>query len=208
MTTTIIIIAVTCLVSFACFGSPRRVDALALKPYEVVEKRQWWRVVTHGFVHGDTLHLLINMIVLYSFGSAVEWRFEELSAAGTIGHPLRAYLILYFGGMVFATIRDLVKSRHNPYYASIGASGAVSAVVFTSIFFEPWAKILIFGIIPIPGILFGVLYLAYSQCGARKKRERDNINHYAHFYGALFGLFYPLLLNPALVHDFIANFRF
>ena len=206
MTITIVIIAITVLISIFCFNSSQLFDTLALKPYRVVENREWWRVITHGFVHGDYMHLLINMIVLYSFGSYVEYYFAELYDNSMIGSPFWAYMMLYFGGMVVSTIHDLIKNRHNPYYSSIGASGAVSAVVFSTIFFEPWGKIYLFGILPIPGILFGILYLAYTQCSA--KRGKDNINHYAHFYGALFGFLYPLILNPRLFFDFIEDFGF
>lgn len=206
MSITFLIIAVTVLVSMFCFKSSELFSALSLNPYRMVEKKEWWRILTHGFVHGDYVHLMINMLVLYSFGSYVESYFKTLGALGVINNPVAAYLILYFGGMVFSTVHDLVKNRKDPYFSSIGASGAVSAVVFSTIFFEPWGKILLFGVIPIPGILFGVLYMAYSQCRARQ--EKDNINHLAHFYGALFGFVFPVLLSHELVHVFFDAFRF
>ena len=205
MTTTLVLIILTVLVSFLCFNNSKLFNTLSLKPFYVVEQRQWWRVVSHGFVHGDTMHLAINMIVLYSFGRSVEFSFNELHAEGWIGNPRAAYLALYFAGMLAATVHDLIRNRNNPHYASIGASGAVSAVVFTSIFFDPWGKLLIMGVIPIPGILFGILYLVYSQYSAR--RGRDNVNHHAHLYGALFGFAYPLLLNPQLINHFLGALR-
>jgi len=206
MSITLVLIGITVIISIFCFNSANLFGALSLKPYRVVHHKEWWRVITHGFVHGDYMHLLINMIVLYSFGSYVEKYFAILRTDGMIGSPFWAYMVLYFGGMVAATVHDLIKNRNNPYWSSIGASGAVSAVVFSTIFFEPWGKILLFGIIPIPGILFGILYLAYTQCSAR--RGKDNINHYAHLYGAIFGFIYPLILNPMLIYDFIDDFRF
>jgi membrane associated rhomboid family serine protease len=206
MTTTILLIVITVAISILCFNSPRLFDALSLRPYRVVEEGQWWRIVTHGFVHGDYIHLFVNMIVLYSFGTYTEVSFARLAEQGVIGNPDRSYLLLYFGGMVLATIHDLIRNRHNPYYSSIGASGAVSAVVFSTIFLNPWGKILLFGIIPIPGILFGIFYLGYSQGSAQ--RGQDNINHYAHIYGALYGFVFPLLMNPSLIHDFLEAFRF
>ena len=206
MTITFSIIAVTVLVSLLCFNSAGLFNALSLNPYRVVERGEWWRVLTHGFVHGDTMHLFINMIVFYSFGAYVEQVFRQLHGAGTIGNSSTAFLLLYFGGMLFATLHDLIKNRHNPHFSSIGASGAVSAIVFCSIFLNPWGKILLFGIIPIPGILFGILYLAYTQCSAR--RGRDNINHYAHLYGAVYGFVFPLLMNPGLIRSFLESFRF
>jgi membrane associated rhomboid family serine protease len=205
MTITYILIALTVLTSIFCFNSGPLFEALALKPYRVIDHREWYRVITHGFVHGDYTHLLVNMIVLFSFGSSVEPLLKQLHQEGITGNGTVAYLLLYFGGMAFATIRDLVKNRHNPYYTSIGASGAVSAILFTSIFFDPWGKILFFGIVPIPGILFGVFYLAYSQFSGL--RGRDRVNHFAHFYGAVYGFLFPLALNPRLIELFLSHFR-
>lgn len=206
MSITLVLIGLTILVSILCFNSAELFGLLSLKPYRVVRQKEWWRVMTHGFVHGDYMHLLVNMLVFYSFGGYVEKYFGVLKTEGLVGSPFWAYVGLYFGGLAAASVHDVVKNRNNPYWSSIGASGAVSAVVFTSIFFEPWGKILLLGIIPIPGILFGILYLAYTQCSAR--RGKDNINHYAHFYGALYGFVYPLILNPVLIYDFIDDFRF
>lgn len=199
------IIALTVLVSIGCFGSERLFDTLSLKPYRVVERREWYRIITHGFVHGDYMHLIVNMFVLFSFGSFVEQHLRQLHQTGVTGNGTVMYLALYFGGMAFATIRDLIKRGHNPLYTSIGASGAVSAVLFTSIFFDPWGKIYFFGIVPIPGILFGALYLAYSQFSGL--RERDKVNHFAHFYGAVYGFLFPLAMNPKLIGAFLANFK-
>jgi membrane associated rhomboid family serine protease len=177
MLVTYAIIAATVLVSIFCFNSGPLFEALSLKPNRVVERREWYRVITHGFVHGDYTHLIVNMFVLFSFGSFVEPLFDRLHQSGITGNGTANYLLLYFGGMAAATIRDLVRNRHNPYYTSIGASGAVSAVLFTSIFFDPWGRIYLFAVIPIPGLLFGVLYLAYSHCSGR--RGRDRVNHFA-----------------------------
>lgn len=200
------IIILTVIVSIACFNSTTLFNALSFKPYRISQNREWYRIITHGFVHGDYMHLIINMLVFYSFGTYVESFMGELHRAEVIGHTSVNYLLLYFGGMVFGTLRDLIKNRHNPNYTSIGASAAVSAVVFTSIFFNPWGKILFFGIIPIPGILFGILYLAYSQCSAR--RGGDNVNHYAHFFGAVYGFIFPLFMNPSLIYEFLSHFVF
>ena len=106
--------------------------------------------------------------------------------------------------MIFASLYDLIKHHNDPYYVSIGASGAVSAVLFSYILFDPWSKILLFAIIPVPGIIFGVVYLAYCQYMA--KRAGDNINHNAHFYGAVYGFLYPALLNPSLLKAFLSHF--
>lgn len=195
---TYILIGVTVVVSYMCFNNRGLFEKLALIPYVVVRNNQWYRLISHGFVHADTMHLLVNMFTFWSFGTYIE------SAFGYLGFSTWAYLGLYFGGMIFASVYDIAKKSNNPYYISIGASGAVAAVLFTSILLNPWGKILFFAVIPIPGILFGVLYLAYCQYMA--KRGGDNINHNAHFYGAVFGFVYPILLEPALWRGFISHF--
>ena len=113
----------------------------------------------------------------------------------------RTFLILYFWGMVAASVYEVWKYRNNQYYSSIGASGAVSSVLFTAIFLHPWDKIYFFAIVPIPGIVFGFIYLLYCQYMA--KRDGDNINHNAHFNGAVYGLIFPVLLEPRLLQMFI-----
>lgn len=195
---TYILIGVTVVVSYMCFNNRGMFEKLALIPYVVVRNNQWYRLISHGFVHADTMHLLVNMFTFWSFGTYIE------SAFGYLGFSTWAYLGLYFGGMIFASVYDIAKKSNNPYYISIGASRAVAAVLFTSILLNPWGKILFFAVIPIPGILFGVLYLAYCQYMA--KRGGDNINHNAHFYGAVFGFVYPILLEPVLWRGFISHF--
>ena len=138
------------------------------------------------------------MFTFWSFGGYIETAFEYL------GFGKWAFLTLYFGGMIAASISDIIRYRNAEWYTSIGASGAVSAVLFAAIFLNPWDKILLFAVIPIPGILFGVLYLAYCQYMARQ--GGDNINHNAHFYGAVFGFIFPILLEPRLFQMFLSHF--
>lgn len=195
---TYIIIAVTVAVSLACFSNGQLFDKLSLKPYRVVHAREWYRVISHGFVHADWVHLFVNMFTFWSFGQYIESAFQYLG----FGHW--AFLVLYFGAMIVASVSDLIRFRNAAWYTSIGASGAVSAVLFTAILLNPWDKILLFAVIPIPGILFGVLYLAYCQYMARQ--GGDNINHNAHFYGAVFGLVFPILLEPQLFRMFLSHF--
>lgn len=193
-----LLIIVTAAVSIACFNKYQLFERLSLKPYRVVQHQEWWRIITHGFVHADWIHLLVNMFTFWSFGGYIETAFEYL------GFGKWAFLTLYFGGMVAASISDIIRYRNAEWYTSIGASGAVSAVLFAAIFLNPWDKILLFAIIPIPGILFGVLYLAYCQYMARQ--GGDNINHNAHFYGAVFGFVFPILLEPRLFQMFLSHF--
>ena len=121
-----------------------------------------------------------------------------------LGFGEGAFLLLYFGGIVVASASDVIRYRNAAWYTSIGASGAVSAVLFTAIFLNPWDKILLFAVIPIPGILFGLLYLAYCQYMARQ--GSDNINHNAHFYGAIYGFLFPIVLEPRLFQAFLNHF--
>ena len=162
----------------------------------MVRHNEWYRILTHGFIHGSYLHLIINMIVLYSFGKAIEYYF-----GGFTEKIFPHYFVLYFGGMIVSTITTIIKQRNNPNYMAVGASGAVSAVLFACIFFAPWHKLLFMGVIPIPGIVFAVLYVAYSSYMSRK--GSDNIGHDAHLWGALFGLVYPVVIHPDLLSRFI-----
>lgn len=196
--TTYIILGITVVVSILCFNNTALFRRLSLSPYRIIHAREWYRIITHGFVHGDWVHLFVNMFTFYSFGEYIEYIFAQL------GFGNGAFLLLYFGGMVIASIPDVIRYRNASWYDSIGASGAVSAVLFTAIFLNPWDKILLFAAIPIPGIVFGVLYLIYCQYMA--KHSQDNINHNAHFYGAIYGFLFPILLEPQLFHVFLSHF--
>ena len=195
---TYVIIGVTVVVSYICFGNHELFRKLAFIPYCTVHNREWYRLITHGFVHADMAHLLVNMFTFWSFGKYIEETFRYL------GFGEGAFLLLYFGGMVVASASDVIRYRNAAWYTSIGASGAVSAVLFTAIFLNPWDKILLFAAIPIPGILFGLLYLAYCQYMARQ--GSDNINHNAHFYGAIYGFLFPIVLEPRLFQAFLNHF--
>ena len=196
---TYIIIAATLGISYLCFNNRELFDRLSLKPFRVIHKHEWYRVISHGFVHGDWMHLFVNMFTFWSFGQFIEGAFQQL------GFGWGAFLVLYFGGMIVASIGDLVRYRNTSWYTSIGASGAVSAVLFSAIFLNPWSKILLFAVVPIPGIIFGFIYLAYCQYMARQ--GGDNINHNAHFYGAIFGFLFPILMKPALFQVFLSQFN-
>lgn len=200
---TYILIFITAVVSVTCFRNRLWFDKLALVPYRVVHDREWYRVLTHVFVHGDYVHLLVNMFVLLSFGGYLERILKAYQQMGEISNSYLTYSLLYFGGAIAASVHDLITQRNNPHYVSIGASGAVAAVIFTTIFFNPWNKLYLFGVVPIPGIIFGELYVVYSQYMGR--RGGDNINHHAHLYGALFGFLFPLLMAPHSITVFWKN---
>jgi membrane associated rhomboid family serine protease len=144
------------------------------------------------------------MIVLYSFGKNIEMWLNQLRIEDYLNSPALTYLFLYIGGVIVASLPTLIKHRNNYMYNSVGASGAVSAIVFTSIFFSPLQKIYFFGLLPVPGIIFAVIYLIYSSYMSR--RGGDNINHEAHFAGAVFGFIYPVFIDFDLVSHFVNSF--
>ena len=194
---TLILILIITLVSAVAFSKREIMARLQFNAYQIYHRNQYYRIVSHAFVHANWEHLIVNMIVLYSFGIAVEHFFGMYfgSLAGTY------FLILFFGSVIFSSLWSLYKQKNNPYYNAVGASGVVSAILFAAIFFDPWNNIYFFGILPIPGIIFGGLYLYYSYYMSTKKA--DNIGHDAHFMGAIFGFILPILLKPSLLTGFI-----
>jgi len=167
-------------------------------PYVETQTGQYWRMLTGGFVHGGWLHLGINMFVLWSFGTVVEDIF--LYIFGDLQGRL-FYLLLYLAGIVFASLPTYIKHNKNPGFASLGASGAVSAVVFSSIVFAPWNCLWIYGIVPIPGIVGGIIYIGYSLWAS--KNQKDHIDHDAHMWGAIFGFIFTIILKFEFLSSFI-----
>ncbi|MBL7967951.1 MAG: rhomboid family intramembrane serine protease [Prolixibacteraceae bacterium] len=194
---TILLIAITVAVSYAAFNSPKLMDRLQFNASRIVYKKEYHRLVTHAFVHANWEHLLVNMIVLFSFGRAIETYFKFYFGNNHILY----FFLLYFGGIIVSNIYALIKHHKNYFYNAVGASGAVASVLFAAIFFEPWQEVLFFGILPFPGIVFAGLYLAYSYYMSNK--EKDNVAHDAHFLGAVFGFIFPVLLDPALFGTFV-----
>jgi len=200
---TLLIVILTVLVSVLAFRREELFYRLDLSPARVVQKREYYRIFTHAFLHADYFHLGINMLVLYSFGTYIEQVFSQLEDAGLIFSGPFFYLFLYVASIALASVTTITKYRNNEGYSAVGASGAVSAIVFTYIFFAPLEKIYFYMVLPIPGILFGVLYLAYSSYMSR--RNKDNINHSAHFWGAVVGFIFPIFLEPSLFLVFLEN---
>lgn len=198
---TYIIIAITVLISILGFSNRTLFYKLSLSPYNIVRKGEWYRVLTHAFLHGDYSHLFVNMFVLWSFGTNIENVFAMLYRQGFIEHYNMVFLLLYFGAIIFSSIPDLLTRRNQYSYNSIGASGAVSAILFASIFFDPWSKIYFFAVLPIPSIIFGLLYVGYELY--MDKKGGDNINHKAHLWGALYGVLFLLAMEPKLLTYFI-----
>lgn len=200
---TLLIVILTCLVSIAAFRRKELFYRLDLSPVRIVRKREYYRIFSHAFLHADYVHLGINMLVLYMFGTYIEGVFSQLEEAGVIFSGPFFYILLYVASIALASVSTISRHRNNESYSAVGASGAVSAIVFTYIFFAPLEKIYFYMVLPIPGILFGVLYLAYSSYMSR--RSKDNINHSAHFWGAVVGFVFPILLEPQLFRVFLEN---
>jgi membrane associated rhomboid family serine protease len=194
LTITILIIAITCVVSFLAFNNAALIDRLILWPPAVKRGREYWRLVTYGLVHADGQHLLFNMMTLYFFGQYMEPIYE--GEIGVIG-----YVLFYVGGLIASILPAYAKNENNPNYRSLGASGAVSAVLFAFILVNPWAMIYVI-FLPLPAILYAVLYVGYSIYMDR--RGRGNVNHSAHLWGAAYGVAFTLVMEPA---RFSAFFR-
>jgi membrane associated rhomboid family serine protease len=188
-----ILIGVTVVVSWMAFERPRLMDRLTLWPPAIARRHEYDRLVTYGFVHADWMHLLFNMMTLYFFGPLSE-RFY----AATMG-PL-AYPLFYLSAMVAAILPTYLRHRNDATYRSLGASGAVAAVLFTFVLLNPWATIYVF-VVPCPAIIFGVLYLGYSAWADRQ--GHGNINHAAHLWGAVYGMAFAIVAEPRLPAAFL-----
>jgi membrane associated rhomboid family serine protease len=202
MPITYLIIGTTVLISFMAFNNAEILYRFKHWPYAEARRKEYHRWLTGGFLHGDYMHLLFNMFTLYFFGKNVEWWFQALFPQ--VGVLL--FAVFYLVAIVASSAATYYKHKDNPGFASIGASGAVSAVLFASILLDPAMSIYIFLIpIPIPGFIYGIFFLWYSNYAAN--RAGDNIDHLAHFYGAVFGFIFPLTFKPELFMHFLAQLQ-
>lgn len=198
---TLIITAATVIVSVIGFSNQKMVDDLIFTPPAINNRNQWYRFLTCALVHADVPHLAFNMLAFYSFGEAVEMTFANLF--GTYGSAL--YIALYVVSQFLCLVPTYIKNKDNYYYRSLGASGAVSAVIFAGILLFPLTKIYLFFIpIGIPGFIFGFIYLGVSAYMERK--GGSNVNHSAHLFGALAGIILLLTFGYAYGLDIIGYF--
>lgn len=207
MSYTLIIVIATALTSFAAFSSQKLVNELIFYPPAVTHQKQWYRFFSCGLIHADLGHLAFNMISMYLFGSFVENDFTELfDQKGKI-----LYLVMYVSALAICLLPTYWKNRDNQYYRSLGASGAVSAVVFAGLMLRPDIKVGFYFIPPIiPGFIFAPAYLVVSAF--LEKRGGDNINHSAHIWGAIYGALFitvtsKLLANFDVIQNFIARVK-
>ncbi len=197
---TLPIIIFTVLISIPAFTNPTILNKLIFDPYEIKRNRDWFKFISSGFLHADFLHLGVNMYVLYSFGPVVEHYYKV--NFGSKGMVL--FMVLYISSIAAANISTYFKEQNNPSYRALGASGAVSAILFASVLFDPKSEWRLYFSIDIPAYIAAGLYLVYSHFASG--RTKDNVNHDAHFYGALYGVAFTLLCKPSLLQEFINKF--
>ncbi len=191
---TLILIAITAVVSWLAFNNRKLADRLILWPPAVERHRQYDRLVTYGFIHADFAHLLFNMITLYFFGRPIERVMTQVTGS------VFTYPLFYLAALVVSILPSYLKNQKNPNYLSLGASGAVSAVLFAYILLSPWTIILVL-FIPAPAIIYAVFYVGYSLWMDR--RGGDRINHSAHLAGAAFGVMFMLIMEPRILGIFL-----
>jgi len=196
MSITLIIIIITGLISFSAFTNEKIYNDLIFYPPAVTYQRQWYRFFSCGLIHADWLHLIFNMYALYMFGEETERNFIALfQEKGKL-----FYLLMYITALGVCLLPTYSKHKDDSYYRSLGASGAVSAVIFAFIMLHPMAKLGFFFIpLPVPGFLFGFLYLLITSY--LDKRGGGNINHSAHLWGALYGIGF-LIVMAAIFSDY------
>lgn len=194
MSITLIIVIITVIVSIIAFSNEELLNKLILYPAQMKSPAEYYRFITSGFIHADWIHLAFNMWVLWIFGKYVETLY-----AGVLGKPF-LFPVLYIMALIASSLPAFAKHKDNYYYRALGASGAVAAIIFSFVYYNPWATLL-FWFIPMPAIVFAVLYLAYSAYAARK--GGDNVGHDAHFYGSVFGFVFTLIFDPTHGQVFI-----
>lgn len=202
MSITLIIVIITSIVSFTAFSNQKMIDDFIFDPPAISNRNQWYRFFSAALIHADIAHLAFNMLSFYSFGEYVEANFKYLF--GPAGSLL--YLALYVMSQFFCLLPSYYKNKDNYHYRSLGASGAVSAVIFAGIFLAPLQKIgILFIPFGIPGFIFGFIYLAVTAYLDRK--GGGNINHSAHLYGAIAGIALLIIFGYAFSpYDVLQNF--
>ncbi len=200
---TITIIILTSLISYQAFRDHSLADKLIFQP-AAVRDGEWYRLLTYGVLHADLTHLIFNMFTFYLFGRTIEVYFK-----GLLGHTPGsiAFIILYIGGLLFSILPTYIKQKDNYYYKGLGASGAVSAVVFAFILINPMSFMgIMFIPIMLPAFLFGFIFVFISMY--LDKKQVGGINHSAHIAGGVFGVVltavvFLVLSNTNLLVGFI-----
>lgn len=197
MSITIIIIIITAVISFMAFSNQALMNKLIFYPPDIAQRKEWYRFFSNGLIHADIGHLAFNMLSLYFFGDLVNQSFSQIfGASGTL-----LYVLMYVSALAVCLIPTYMSNKDNYHYRSLGASGAVSAVIFAGIFLFPQAPLSFFFIpIQIPGFVFGPLFLIITAY--LDKRGGGGINHSAHLWGALYGIAFLVAMSFALQTGF------
>lgn len=195
MSSTLILIAITSLASWSAWQQPRLLERLLFWSPAVTRGREVERFVTYGLVHGDFQHLLFNMITLYFFGRLIEQFINQ--QIGDLG-----FVFFYVSALIVSIFPSWMKHRDDPTYRSLGASGAVTAVLFAFILLQPWSMIIVF-VLPVPAILYAVFYVGYSLY--MQRMGQDNINHSAHLWGAVYGVTFIVAMQPRVLSHFLSQ---
>lgn len=196
-----LIIGLTALISYRAFSNDELFNKMKFNAVKIWHNKQYYRIISHGLVHVDLVHLAVNMFVFWSFGKIVLGTFNYIF--GTLGTLV--FIGFYASAIAISSLSSLFKHKNNIYYNSVGASGAVNAIVFSSIILYPEGSLYLFLIpVPIPSWLFGVFYLVYSAY--MSKKQVDNIGHDAHFWGAIYGLLFVLLFVQNSFSNFLYYF--
>lgn len=198
MSITLILCVAIGFISYRAFQNQDTMFNLLHYPYQELRRREYHRLITGIFVHGDYTHLFINLFVLFSFGQYIEGTFMAI-----FGELLgRLYfLLLFLLSGVFANYLTYLKHKDNHLYRAVGASGGVSGVLLAYVVLGPWNMIYLYFIIKIPAIIAAVLYLVYSSWAARNQ-SNSRVDHDAHFWGAVFGFAFTIALKPILLLAF------
>jgi len=194
-----LIMAVTVGISLLAWQKPAWLEAMMMSPYRIDRKKEYWRFITSGFIHADFAHLFFNLFSFYFFGTQLEYIFGIIFP----GFGGEVFILFYLLAIFVADLPTYFKQRNNPYFNSLGASGAVSAVIFAGIMFFPTEKIYLFGFVGIPGFIYAGLFTWYSI--AMDRRGRDYVNHSAHLYGGLFGVLFISLTRPSTWVEFFSQ---
>lgn len=197
MSISYLIILLTVIFSISAFQNYTFFEKALFRPYLMKENNEWWRWVSNGFIHKDYAHLAVNMLSFYFFGGIVEAWFGDI----TQNNGSILFLLFYLSAIVVSGMYDYHRFQNNYAYSALGASGAVSAVIFSYILFNPFGRIYLFFVVGLPAWLVGILYLVYEYSMAKK--QLDNIGHNAHFFGALYGLLFPVVIHPQIALDFL-----
>lgn len=195
-----LIIILTIGLSLLAFQNYSFYEKALFRPYLIKHSNEWWRWISSGFIHQDYMHLIVNMLSFYFFADVMLDHFNKIS--NTDNGIL--FLLFYLSALVMSGMFSYYKYQNNYGYAALGASGAVSAIIFSYILVSPLSSIYLYYVIKIPAWLFGILYLYYEY--AMGKKQIDNVGHDAHFFGAVYGFVFPIIIHPQSGLDFLRNF--